>query len=85
LAQIDCLDKLVNMLRADKTRDLAALRGDEPSGVAPEPMSDVDYAATAMATDAPLTFAAPSRSWARFPGGINGDEICSWLRGASTW
>jgi transposase len=57
LAHIDFLDEQIDTLSAEITRRLAALSGDEPSVLAPEPTSEVGRPATPEATGAPLTFA----------------------------
>jgi transposase len=57
LAHIDVLDEQIDTLRAEITRRLAALSGDAPSVVAPEPASEVGRPATPEPTGAPLTCA----------------------------
>ncbi len=57
LAHIDFLDEQIDTLSAEITRRLAALRGDQPSVMAPEPTSEVGHPATSGPTGAPLTFA----------------------------
>jgi transposase len=57
LAHIDFLDEQIDTLSAEITRRLAALSGDEPSVLAPEPTSEVGRPVTPEATGAPLTFA----------------------------
>jgi transposase len=57
LAHIDFLDEQIDTLSAEVTHRLAALSGDEPSDMAPEPTSEVGHLATPEPTGAPLTFA----------------------------
>jgi transposase len=57
LAHIDFLDEQIDTLGDEMTRRLAALSGDTPSVMAPEPTSEVGHPATPEPTGAPLTFA----------------------------
>lgn len=57
LAPIDCLDEPIDTLSAESTRRLAALSGDAPSVLAPEPTREGGRPAPPEATGAPLPFA----------------------------
>jgi transposase len=57
LAQIDVLDAQIDTLSAEIPRRLAALSGDAPSVLAPEPTSGVGHPAAPEPTGAPLTCA----------------------------